>query len=193
MVIVLASATCCGKDSILNKLKNDYGFEVCVSDTTRPKREKEVDGIDYHFISTETFLEKLKNKEYLEFRRYETIQGQWLYGLAKSSVAINKNQLVILDAKGFETTVNALGQDNVLGIYIYCDERQRIIRALDREPNNTSPEFFNEIFRRFIDDSSGVFDIMKNNPNIIQIRNNNGELELAVDKVLHIINNRIAK
>lgn len=177
-----------GKDSIVNELKNKYGYEVCISCSTRPKRTKEIDGKDYYFISDSEFLQKLNNNELLEMREYSTISGLWWYGLSKKAVDTNKNQLVILDAKGYKTVVEALGQENVLGIYIYTTQREQIIRALNREPNREDNEFYMELFRRITDDMTAFNDV-KNDDKIYKVQNKNGEFNNTIKNILNIINN----
>jgi len=180
LLYVVMGGSSTGKDSIINKLKNEYGYEICVSSTTRPKRENEKDGIDYHFISIERFLHKLKNNELLEVRDYPTSFGIWYYGLDKSSVHIDRTQLVILDAKGYETVVNKLGKENVTGIYIYANERDKIIRALNRESNREDLKFYEELYRRMLSDLHD-FDLVKDKDDIYKVKNE--DLEYTVKEI----------
>ncbi|MEO1265255.1 MAG: guanylate kinase [Pseudomonadota bacterium] len=66
MLLVLSAPSGAGKTSLARRLLDDDGggLELSVSVTTRPPREGEQDGIDYHFIATETF-EDLKRKNAL--------------------------------------------------------------------------------------------------------------------------------
>ena len=185
ILYVLSGATAVGKDTIINKLKNEYGYEVCISSTTRPMRNGEQNDKDYHFISKEEFLDKLNNNEFLEYRSYEVAnKDTWLYGLDKKSVDLSKNQLVILDEKGYYSAVKALGRENVLGIYIYTNKRTEILRALTREPNREDNDYYLELFRRITDDMT-AFSNMENDFNVFSIEN--VELDKAVGKVLDII------
>ena len=64
-IIALYGMSGAGKDTILNKIIEDYGEELnlnpIVSCTTRPPREGEVDGVAYHFLSNENFANKVVN------------------------------------------------------------------------------------------------------------------------------------
>lgn len=66
-VIALFGKSGAGKDTIqkelLKYIDNSQGI---VSNTTRPKRDYEKDGIDYHFLSVEDFAKKVLNGEMLE-------------------------------------------------------------------------------------------------------------------------------
>jgi guanylate kinase len=55
----------------------DLHLSFSVSATTRAKRGHEVDGKDYYFISSEEFLHRVKNSEFIEWE--EVYNGQY-YG-----------------------------------------------------------------------------------------------------------------
>lgn len=70
LLIVVSGPSGCGK-STLNQLllqKKD-NIVMSISDTTRAKRGKEIDGVDYNFITTEEFEENIKNNKYLEYAK----------------------------------------------------------------------------------------------------------------------------
>lgn len=59
------------------------GMTAIVTYTTRPKRENEEDGIAYHFISNEDFLEKTQQGFFAESTSYNVATGEtWYYGSA---------------------------------------------------------------------------------------------------------------
>ncbi len=61
-ILIISSPSGAGKTSIVNNiLKTDKGFITSVSVTTRLKREGEVEGKDYYFISKEDFF-RLKDE-----------------------------------------------------------------------------------------------------------------------------------
>ncbi|MDV5212124.1 guanylate kinase, partial [Acinetobacter baumannii] len=51
MFVLLSGTTCSGKTTIADALTEKYGFNRIVTTTSRPKREGEVDGLHYHFIT----------------------------------------------------------------------------------------------------------------------------------------------
>ena len=70
LLIVVSGPSGCGK-STLNQLllqKRD-NIVMSISDTTRALRGKEINGVDYNFISKEEFEENIKNKKYLEYAK----------------------------------------------------------------------------------------------------------------------------
>jgi guanylate kinase len=81
--LVLSAPSGGGKTTIARMLlqgREDLGYSV--SATTRPKRPGEKDGVDYHFLSREEFLERQQNGEFLEWATY----GGELYGTLKSEI-----------------------------------------------------------------------------------------------------------
>lgn len=58
-------------------------FSICLADTTRPKREYEVDGRDYHFVSSREQMEKdIQSHRFIEAGQYNS----HLYGTSVQSV-----------------------------------------------------------------------------------------------------------
>lgn len=82
-LLVLSAPSGGGKSSIARNLlqgRDDLGYSV--SATTRPRREGERDGKDYHFLSREEFLRRRAAGEFLETATY----GGHLYGTLRSEI-----------------------------------------------------------------------------------------------------------
>lgn len=70
-LIVLSGPSGVGKGTILKKyLETATNGVVSVSATTRKPRPGEQDGIDYHFIDRETFMQWVNDGEMLEYTEY---------------------------------------------------------------------------------------------------------------------------
>ena len=63
MVVILSGACSVGKHDLTNRLLNDPDLDLVysVSLTTRPKKEKEVDGKDYYFVDFASFAQAVKD------------------------------------------------------------------------------------------------------------------------------------
>ena len=71
MLILFSGPSGVGKDTVLDVVLNkDKTLQKSVSLTTRNRREIEVDGKDYYFISIPKFEHMINNGEVLEFARY---------------------------------------------------------------------------------------------------------------------------
>jgi guanylate kinase len=82
-LLVLSAPSGGGKSSIARNLlqgRDDLGYSV--SATTRPKREGEREGVDYHFLSREEFIRRRDAGEFLEWATY----GGHFYGTLRSEI-----------------------------------------------------------------------------------------------------------
>ena len=101
-LFVISSPSGGGKTSLINKLFEDSrssNFEKSISDTSRQKREGDIEGKDYYFLSKKDFKEKIQKDEYVE---YATV-FQNFYGTSKEEVKTkfkNKNLVLELDWQG---------------------------------------------------------------------------------------------
>jgi guanylate kinase len=67
-MLVLSSPSGAGKTTITRRLREeDNGIEMSISHTTRPRRNGEENGKDYHFVDRETFTRMRDQGEFLEW------------------------------------------------------------------------------------------------------------------------------
>lgn len=93
---IISAPSGAGKTSLISKLLEGLDdAEIAVSHTTRLKREGEVDGKHYHFVSADHFLEGISNDEFLEHAHVFSHH----YGTSKQAVddITNKGIDVILE------------------------------------------------------------------------------------------------
>jgi guanylate kinase len=68
LMLVLSSPSGAGKTTIARRLREeDNSVEMSISHTTRPRRNGEKDGKDYHFVDRETFTRMRDQGEFLEW------------------------------------------------------------------------------------------------------------------------------
>ncbi len=95
LVIVLSGPSGVGKDAILSRMKRSGdSLEFIVTATTRPRRAREVDNVDYRFIALEAFQEMIARNELLE---WANVYGNF-YGVPKEPVrqALSKGRDVVV-------------------------------------------------------------------------------------------------
>lgn len=135
-ITILVGQSASGKDAILRKLVDDYGYLPIISVTSRPIRVNEKDGVDYLFESKETFLKLIKNNRLIEYRTYNTlvngVRDVWYYGLIKHILNDNNKYVVILDIKGTKDFISYYGKDKCEVIYVDCPSEVRKERAMKR-------------------------------------------------------------
>ena len=102
LVVILTGASSVGKGKIRDLLLADEDLKLffSISETTRPRKENEVDGKDYYFVSYKQFAESVKNKELLEYTEF----NGYYYGTPKAQVEFltnkGKNVLIEVEAQG---------------------------------------------------------------------------------------------
>ncbi len=104
LLIVLSGPSGVGKDAILNRMRIlELPLHFTVTATTRPIRDNERSGVDYQFISEETFRRMLEEGDFLE---HAQVYGNW-YGVPKSQVrnamSAGHDVLVKIDVQGAAT------------------------------------------------------------------------------------------
>ena len=121
-LVVISGPSGAGKGTVVKELLNIYkekGEKVyfSVSATTRDARVGEVDGVNYYFIKEQEFLNKIKEKAFLEYNQYGT--GKY-YGTLKEKVftKLENGYDVILeiDINGYKQVIN--NYPEALGIFI---------------------------------------------------------------------------
>ena len=130
-MLVLVGKTCVGKDTIRNILVNEYGMERVVTYTSRPPREGEVDGVDYHFI-------KLSGKNYFddkfifhnlgmaEVTEYNVASGEtWFYGSSVYSYENADNKVIILNPDGLK----AIRKKGIKAFVVWIDSPESLIKG----------------------------------------------------------------
>ncbi|HEY8257413.1 MAG TPA: guanylate kinase [Gemmatimonadales bacterium] len=95
-LLVLSSPSGGGKTSIARRLledRQDLGYSV--SATTRPMRERERNGIDYHFLTREDFVRRREAGEFLEWNMH----FGHLYGTLRTEIEqiLARGQNAVLD------------------------------------------------------------------------------------------------
>ena len=104
LLIVVSGPSGVGKDAALKRMQElQCPFHFLVTNTTRPKRAEETDGVDYHFITKEEFEEMEQRGDFLE----RAVVYGFDYGNSRSEVraALARGQDVIMriDVQGAAT------------------------------------------------------------------------------------------
>ena len=83
LVFVISGPSGCGKSTVVKALCDvDSTLRLSISATTRTARPDEVDGVNYHFLSRDTFEEQIKQNTFLEWAKYHDNY----YGTPKSEI-----------------------------------------------------------------------------------------------------------
>ena len=102
-LIVIAAPSGSGKTTVVKNLISDESLNLgfSVSATSREKRENEINGKDYYFLSKGEFKEKINLNEFVE---WEEVYDNTFYGTLKSEIndlnSLGKNLIFDIDAIG---------------------------------------------------------------------------------------------
>jgi guanylate kinase len=169
-ILAIMGKSGAGKDTLLKALLQTPKFQniavPIISCTTRPIRENEQNGVDYHFISVEEFTDLILNGQMLEATEF----NNWHYGTALSNLSQEKLNIGVFNPEG----VGLLRDNpevNLSLIYIEANDKDRLLRQLNREKH---PDV-HEIIRRY---STDEFDFREEEIDFLEpdcfITNNDG-------------------
>lgn len=147
-VIALYGASGSGKDTILKWIVSHYPkIKPIVSCTTRPRREGEVEGVDYYYITEDQMAEQIMDGQMLEATHFRG----WFYGTQVSALSEDTINIGVFNPAG----LMALEENpdiSLLKIYVDASDKTRLLRCLNREKN---PDC-DEIVRRFQTDKRDI-------------------------------------
>ena len=145
-----------GKDSIYHEImeKGALGLKPIIPYTTRPIRDGEQDGREYHFCTEDTVQRLQDAGRIMELRAYNTVYGVWKYFTVDDErIDLSKNNyLYIVTLEGYTKIREYFGADRVVPIYIEVEDGERLMRAIAREQKQEVPKY-EEMCRRFLADS----------------------------------------
>jgi len=129
-ILVLSGPSGAGKSSLINKIFDDIGSTYfSISTTTRAKREGEMDGVHYHFVSQEEFKREIDEEMFLE---YALVHGNY-YGTSLGPVkkALKEGKLVIfdIDVQGHDAVQNRLA-DITTSVFITTPTLEELKKRL---------------------------------------------------------------
>lgn len=138
MLIVLTGKTNSGKSSTQNAICSTYKMDKLVTFTTRKPRHNEKNGIDYNFVSCETFLTLKDEGYFLEYKAYNTFDEDgnpdvWYYGTAKHT--LKDNSCVVLTPSGLKELLKCDLPYDVYSIYLDIDEQSLKRKQIERGDN----------------------------------------------------------
>lgn len=154
--IALVGKAASGKGYLKSKLIK-RGMEFGVSTTTRPPREGEVDGIDYHFISEDKFLEHIAYDNIVFYQRF----NGHLYGITQQE--FKSCDVFILNAEALDKLAQEV-RHSLFVIYLNIEDKVRMERMKERGFS------YEEIAERVYADNKQYdgfsnYDMMITNPN----------------------------
>lgn len=180
-LFVFSAPSGSGKTTIVRRLLHDFGDLVfSISATTRARRENEVQGKDYFFISETEFLEKIEKNEFIEWEKFYDYYYGTLKNFVDNQLSQNKSVLLEVDVKG-ALRIKKKYQNAVL-IFIAPPNKQILKQRLINRKTETEADLSKRIARAEMElEFKDKFDYVVINEN----------LETAVRKVKEIVEKEI--
>ena len=144
-----------GKDTLFRKIKQELPMLQTVTlYTTRPKREGEREGVEYHFVTDEQMHIFERQGKVVELRTYNTVHGAWKYATIEDGQVnlAESDYLMIGTLESYGKLKKYYGVAYLVPVYIEVEDGERLLRALTRERAQKEPNYA-ERCRRFLADS----------------------------------------
>lgn len=138
-LIVFAAPSGAGKTTIVHHLLGipELNLEFSISAASREKRNTEIEGKDYYFLSVAQFMDKIRNKEFVE---WEEVYRDNFYGTLKTEIDricdSGKNVIFDIDVSGGLRIKRKFPEDTITIFVEPPSINDLIIRLKNRNTEN---------------------------------------------------------
>ena len=171
MIYIITGPSGVGKNTIIEAMSTDLDFYFSVSHTTRPQREGEVDGKDYHFVTEEEFNSLVDENLMIEYEQY----GGFFYGTSKKEI-LKESNIILLDLEVNGATKLLSENDDFIGIFIDIDDNELVKRLKNRGHDEN-----------FINKRMQLASIQREKKSHYQYHVDNVDIKSSVNQILDII------
>ena len=140
-MLIFTAPSGAGKTTIVRHLLKKFDeLAFSVSATNRPMREGETDGQSYHFLSTEEFMQRVENDEFIE---YEEVYPGRFYGTLHSEVdriwAMDRAIVFDIEVKG-ATNLKRFYPQESLAVFVNPPNSDVLFQRLRDRSTETEDE-----------------------------------------------------
>ena len=193
-IIAICGKSSTGKSTVASWLfqemrNSGYKVSKIISNTTRPPRQMEMNGVDYNFCNASTFVGEGYLQDYLEW----TYFNHWLYGTPMSALdkdVENCYNIGVFNPSGIKQLIERDDVD-LFVVYLKDGAKTRVSRSFDRESKPSKKEIFRRFwadfrdFRKFeywlVDDGRLI-----RNRRIWTVKNMDGSRDKALSALFHM-------
>ena len=150
IMVILSSPSGVGKTTLTKKIQQKYpNFKISVSHTTRIPRSNEVDGVDYHFVSKESFKKLIDQNQFYEYAKiFENYYGTLRKTVDKDIIS---NDLIFdIDWQGTKQ-LSKFSNLKLIKIFLIPDSKEELKKRLIKRDQNTKEEV-DKRYKSFNDD-----------------------------------------
>jgi guanylate kinase len=187
MLIIISGPSGVGKDTIIDALRRrdvernrDVERHYVVTCTTRPPRNGELDGVDYHFLSRAEFLELRAARGFLEANE---VHGNW-YGSPRDQVrdalVAGRDVILKIDVQGAQVVKEQVSE--ALLIFVVPPSLEELFERLRARATETAEQL--EVRQR-----DAAIELARQNDYDEIVANETGQVELTAERIDEIIAN----
>ena len=152
-IICLLGKSGTGKDTLFRRAVADRALDLLplVPYTTRPRRAHETEGEQYHFVTAAQMEAMEAAGQVVERRSYDTVHGVWHYFTAAARLEPDRDYLLITTPSALPAIFRYFGEERVAAALLTAGDRERLLRAVERESLEVRPNYA-EVCRRYLAD-----------------------------------------
>ena len=185
ILVIISGPSGVGKDTIIEELKRREGAKVAaerrhyvVTCTTRERRDGEVDGVDYHFLTREAFLRLRAARGFLEANE---VHGNW-YGSPRDQVRValaeGRDVILKIDVQGAQVVKEQVSE--ALLIFVIPPSLETLFARLRSRATETADEL--ELRQR-----NAAIELARQDDYDYVVVNETGQVERTADEIEAII------
>ncbi len=134
LLIIISGPSGVGKGTVRRYIMDNFKIKLSysISMTTRPKRDKEIEGVDYYFVSDEEFDRNIKEDNFLEWEEFVGHR----YGTPKDKVEQlrneGKNVVLEIEVNGATEVMKKINDDRVISFFLMPPNIQALENRIRR-------------------------------------------------------------
>lgn len=145
-ILVISGPSGSGKSTLLNRLlKDEPNLYFSISSTTRPIRDGEKDGVNYHFISQDEFKTGIENGDFLEWAYvHKNYYGTNLKPVLK---ALDEGKIAVfdIDVQGFNLAKEKF-KNYITSVFITTKNQDELKKRLQKRNTDSDETIQNRLF-----------------------------------------------
>lgn len=146
-IFIFAGPSGSGKSTIQKKLIKSKILNLCfsISATTRPKRNDEVDGVSYYFLTKKDFDEKIKQNLFIEWSDHFGFK----YGTLKSEIdrirSIGKVPFLEIETNGVKQILSKFNKADLVTIFLKTSNLKLLQKRIESRKTETKEQIVSRI------------------------------------------------